>query len=85
MFPKPRAEGTALTFRHRGRTDVPPLITIESFDTSAGLAGLIQTPVRLETVRIKGWPSEYHPEAFGWQTATRICLTSPTPNVRRRF
>ena len=54
MFPKPRAEGTGLTFRHRGRTDVPPLITIESFDTSAGLAGLIQTPVRLETVRIKG-------------------------------
>jgi AsmA-like C-terminal region len=54
MFPKPRAEGTALTLRHRGRTDVPPLITIESFDTSAGLVGLIQTPVRLETVRIKG-------------------------------
>ena len=54
MFPKPRAEGTGLTFRHRGRTDVPPLISIESFDTSAGLAGLIQTPVRLETVRIKG-------------------------------
>ena len=54
MFPKPRAEGTALTLRHRGRTDVPPLITIESFDTSAGLVGLIQTPVRLETVRMKG-------------------------------
>ena len=54
MFPKPRAQGTALTLRHRGRTDVPPLITIESFDTSAGLGGLIKTPVRLETVRIKG-------------------------------
>ena len=54
MFPKPRAEGTVLTIRHRGRTDVPPLITIDSFDTSAGLVGLIQTPVRLETVRLQG-------------------------------
>jgi hypothetical protein len=54
MFPKPRAAGTALTLRHRGRTDVPPLITIESFDTSAGLVGLMQTPVRLETVRMQG-------------------------------
>lgn len=54
VFPKPRAAGTALTLRHKGRTDVPPLITIDSFDASAGLTDLIHTPVRLDTVRMKG-------------------------------
>jgi hypothetical protein len=65
VFPKPRAKGTGLTLRHRGRTDVPPLITIESFDTSAGLAGLIQTPVRLETVRMKGLAVRIPPGGLG--------------------
>ena len=54
VFPKPRAAGTALTLRHKGRTDVPPLITIDSFDTSAGIADLMRTPVRLDIVRMKG-------------------------------
>ena len=54
VFPKPRASGTSLTLRHRGRADVPPLITIESFETTAGLAGLVETPVRLATVKMKG-------------------------------
>jgi hypothetical protein len=71
MFPKPRAEGTALTLRHRGRTDVPPLITIESFDTSAGLVGLLQTPVRLETVRIKGLAVRIPPGGLGLKDGDR--------------
>ena len=54
VFPKPRAAGTALTLRHKGRTDVPPLITIDSFDASAGISDLLHTPVRLDTVRMKG-------------------------------
>ena len=54
VFPKPRASGTGLELRHNGRTDVPPLITIDSFDTSAGIADLIRSPVRLDTVRMKG-------------------------------
>ena len=54
VFPKPRAAGTGLTLRHRGRRDVPPLISIESFETSADISGLLQTPIRLDTVRMKG-------------------------------
>lgn len=65
VFPKPRAQGTELTLRHRGRTDVPPLITIESLDTSAGLVGLMQTPVRLETVRMKGLAVRIPPGGLG--------------------
>lgn len=54
IVPRARAAGKALTLRHRGRTDVPPLISIDSFDTSAGFVDLIQTPIRLETVRMQG-------------------------------
>ncbi|HET9196125.1 MAG TPA: AsmA-like C-terminal region-containing protein [Vicinamibacterales bacterium] len=54
VFPKPRAAGTNLTLRHNGRTDVPPLITIDSFETSAALLDLTRTPVRLDKVAIQG-------------------------------
>lgn len=54
VFPKPRASGTKLTLRHNGRTDVPPLITIDSFETSAALLDLLRTPVRLDQVAIQG-------------------------------
>ena len=54
IFPKPRAAGRMLTLRHNGRTDVPPLITIDSFETSASIAGLMGTPVHLDTVKIGG-------------------------------
>jgi len=54
MFPKPRAAGRTLTLRHNGRTDVPPLITIDSFETTAPIVGLMRTPVHLETVKIGG-------------------------------
>ena len=54
VFPKPRASGTKLTLRHKGRTDVPPLITIDSFEATAALLDLLRTPVRLESVAIQG-------------------------------
>ena len=54
VFPRPRAAGTGLTIRHKGRTDVPPLITIDSFESSAAILDLVRTPVRLGTVKIDG-------------------------------
>ena len=54
IFPKPHAAGRTLTLRHKGRTDVPPLITIDSFETAASIAGLVRTPVRLDVVKIGG-------------------------------
>src|SRR6185295_15908413 len=54
VMPRPRATGEDLTLRHRGRTDVPPLITIDSFERSAGIMNLMHTPVRLETVQMNG-------------------------------
>jgi hypothetical protein len=52
VFPSPFVSGTSLALRHNGRTDVPPLITIEGFDASAGLYGLLGKPLRLKNVTL---------------------------------
>ena len=44
LLPRPRASGTGLVFRQNGRTDVPPLVTVGSFDASASIAGLLGRP-----------------------------------------
>jgi len=54
IFPNPRIDGRGLTLRHNGRTDVPPLITIDSFDASAGMRGLFRTPIHLRDVTLEG-------------------------------
>jgi hypothetical protein len=54
VLPKPRAAGTNLTLRHNGRRDVPPLITIDAFETTAPLLGVARTPVQLDRVAITG-------------------------------
>lgn len=54
MFPRPEIIGAGLTLRHNGRTDVPPLIRIDSYSASAGLWGLMRSPLRLKTVELEG-------------------------------
>jgi hypothetical protein len=54
IIPIPRGAGTGLTLRHNGRTDVPPLISIRTFEATAGLRGLLRTPVQLRTVSLEG-------------------------------
>ena len=51
-FPRPEVSGAGLTIRHNGRTDVTPLVRIESFSASAGLWGLMRSPLRLKTVEV---------------------------------
>ena len=53
-FPRPRATGRGLELRHNGRTDIPPLISIDSFEASAPFRGLMRSPVHLDTVKIGG-------------------------------
>jgi hypothetical protein len=52
VFPRPEILGTGLVLRHKRRTDVAPLITIGSYSASAGLWGLINSPLRLKTVKL---------------------------------
>jgi AsmA-like C-terminal region/AsmA family len=54
IYPTPQVTGSGLTLRHNGRTDVPPLITIDSFDASASLKGLIRKPLHLKDVKVEG-------------------------------
>ena len=54
-FPKPAISGTGLNLRHNGRTDVEPLISIESFSAATGLWALSAAPpLRLDTVELVG-------------------------------
>ena len=52
VFPGPEILGTGLVLRHKGRTDVAPLIKIGSYSASAGLWGLTRSPLRLKTVEL---------------------------------
>jgi hypothetical protein len=54
VYPDPHVTGRGLTLRHNGRTDVPPLITVDSFEATAGLRGLIGKPIRLRDVTLEG-------------------------------
>ena len=54
IFPRPEVWGEGLRVRYKGRTDVPPLISIESFSASAGLMGLLGSPLRLRDVTLQG-------------------------------
>ena len=51
VFPKLRVEGDELTIRHRGRRDVPPLISIAHFAAEGSLATLLRKRVSLLTVQ----------------------------------
>jgi hypothetical protein len=54
IVPKPRVAGTGLKIRHNGRTDVPPLISLDSFEASASIPGLVRSPIHLHTVTLGG-------------------------------
>ena len=44
VFPRVSVSGRGVAIRHKGRTDVPPLITIEEFEIRGSLRDLMQQP-----------------------------------------
>jgi hypothetical protein len=60
MFPTIRAEGRGLTIRHRGRTDVPPLITIPHFSAEGSLASFLHR--HISRVDVEGLDIEIPPD-----------------------
>jgi hypothetical protein len=52
FLPRVHAEGANLTIRHRGRRDVPPLISVKSFSVQAGLIEIWRR--RIAHVRLDG-------------------------------
>jgi hypothetical protein len=60
MFPSLRAEGRGLTIRHRGRRDVPPLISIARFSAESGVVSLLHH--HIARVDIDGLDIEIPPD-----------------------
>lgn len=54
VFPTLSIQGQGLRLRHKGRTDVPPLIEIRSFSATGGIWGLLRRPRRVRTVTLEG-------------------------------
>ena len=53
-FPRVAVSGAGVVIRQKGRTDVPPLITIETFEIRGSLRDLMRKPRRVGEVRLKG-------------------------------
>src|SRR4051812_4781732 len=53
-FPTVHVTGTNLIIRLKGRTDVPPLVSVTSFELDGGLFGLFSRPRRFRTVSLAG-------------------------------
>jgi hypothetical protein len=54
VFPRVAVSGGGVSIRHKGRTDVPPLIRIEQFEIRGSLRDLMRRPRRVGEVRLQG-------------------------------
>jgi len=54
FFPRVSLSGGDMVVRHKGRTDVPPLITIEHFEIRAALRDVLRKPRHVSEVRLHG-------------------------------
>ena len=54
VFPRVSVSGRGVVIRHKGRTDVPPLLTIDEFEIRGSLRDLMQHPLRVAEVRLRG-------------------------------
>jgi len=53
-FPTVTIQGAGLVIRHQGRTDVPPLVTMDTFRIEGGIVGLLRRPRRFQSVTLGG-------------------------------
>ena len=61
VLPRLRAEGVGLTIRHKGRQDVPPLISIQNFSVEGDIFGVLRkhvTTVTLDGLKIQIPPKD---------------------------
>lgn len=63
-FPAVHITGEGLTIRHKGRRDVPPLVSVQSFKMDGGLFGLMSRPRRFRTVTLSGLQVNIPPGGF---------------------
>jgi hypothetical protein len=88
VLPKPSITGAGLRLRHNGRTDVEPLIAIESFSASSGLWALLAAPpLKLDTVELEGLDIRIPPGGLKRSdpSAPKAVATSGMTPPRRRW
>ena len=61
VFPRVSVSGRGVVIRHKGRTDVPPLISIDEFEIRGSLRDLMQQPRRVGEVRLRGLQVQISP------------------------
>ena len=54
VFPRVSVSGGGVVIRQKGRTDVPPLITIAQFEIRGSLRDLMRHPRKVDEVRLQG-------------------------------
>ena len=54
VFPRVSVSGTGVVIRQKGRTDIPPLISIAEFEIIGSLSALMQHPRHVSEVRLRG-------------------------------
>jgi hypothetical protein len=54
VFPRIHALAQGIVLRHKGRTDVPPLIAIEKLTLTANITGLLRSPKHIASVHLDG-------------------------------
>jgi hypothetical protein len=52
IFPTVTVRGQGVVIRHKGRRDVPPLVSVGSFSMEGGIIGLLSRPRRFRTVTL---------------------------------
>ncbi|HKV28517.1 MAG TPA: AsmA-like C-terminal region-containing protein [Candidatus Acidoferrales bacterium] len=82
VLPRLRIQGTGLTLRHRGRTDVPPLMAVKKFSLDlswmgelfldANWLGLSKRPVHFHVLRLEGLQLNIPPRAKSAQEKTTV-------------
>jgi hypothetical protein len=73
-FPTVHVTGTNLIIRHKGRKDVPPLVSVKAFQLDGGLFGLFSRPKRFRTVSLTGLQINIPP---GFKDANRGGKSGP--------
>ena len=63
VFPRVSVSGTGVVIRQKGRTDVPPLISIAAFEIRGSLRDLMQHPRHVSEVRLRGLEVKISPSA----------------------
>jgi len=82
LFPQVRITGSDLLFRHKGRTDVPPLVFVKRFSADIGLSGLLRVPKHAHTLRLEGLQIHVPPrgEKHDTERQTERQPTNPLPS-----